>query len=136
MSSLITMPCSAYVGELQVANLGTCAMESGDQINNCVVTYRVFGERNADASNIVLMPTWVNGSSQALADSNYLGPGGIVDTDKYQVIAIDALGNGSSSSPSNYDHGVFPVVSIRDMVASQYRLVTEHMGLDRVHAVV
>ena len=136
MSSLITMPCSAYVGELQVANLGTCAMESGDQINNCVVTYRVFGERNADASNIVLMPTWVNGSSQALADSNYLGPGGIVDTDKYQVIAIDALGNGSSSSPSNYGHGVFPVVSIRDMVASQYRLVTEHMGLDRVHAVV
>lgn len=136
ISSLITMSSSAYAGELEVANLGTCATESGDRINNCFVTYRVFGKRNADASNIVLMPTWVNGSSQALADSNYLGPGGIVDTDEYQVIAIDALGNGSSSSPSNYDHGVFPVVSIRDMVASQYRLVTEHLGLESVHAVV
>jgi len=136
VSTFLTMQTSANTSELQVANLGTCSVESGGQINNCVVTYRVFGERNADASNIVLMPTWVNGSSQALADSNYLGPGGIVDTNKYQVIAIDALGNGSSSSPSNYDQDVFPAISIRDMVTSQYRLVTEHMGLERVHAVV
>ena len=133
---LIVVPLAANSGELQVANLGDCKLESGEQITNCLVTYRVFGKRNADESNIVLMPTWVNGSSQALADSNYLGPLGIVDTDDYQVIAIDALGNGLSSSPSNHDQGAFPVVSIRDMVTSQHRLLTEHLGLSRIHAVV
>ena len=80
---LMVVPIAANSGELQVANLGDCKLESGEQITNCLVTYRVFGKRNADESNIVLMPTWVNGSSQALADSNYLGPLGIVDTDHY-----------------------------------------------------
>ncbi|MEP5567599.1 MAG: alpha/beta fold hydrolase [Halioglobus sp.] len=66
----------------------------------------------------------------------YLGQGGIVDTNKYQVIAVNAFGNGVSSSPSNSRQTPFPVFTIRDMVDAQHRLLTEELGLDHIHAVV
>ena len=85
------------------------------------------------------MPTWYNGSSADLEKFGYLGPGKLVDSDKYFVIAVDAFANGHSSSPSNSGDRPdreFPPISIRDMVHSQYRLVTEVLGLQRLHAVV
>lgn len=45
-----------------------------------------------------------------------------------------------SSSPSNtpppHDRGQFPELAVADDVAVQHRLLTEHFGIERLHAVL
>jgi homoserine O-acetyltransferase len=125
-----------HEGVFHTADLGACHLEHGGIIHGCQLTFRTYGRLATDFSNIVLMPTWLNGNAEGLASANYLGPNGIVDTDDYFVIAVNALGNGVSSSPSNNAQAPFPHFTIRDQVSLQYRLVTELLGIDHLHAVV
>jgi homoserine O-acetyltransferase len=130
---------TADSGNLEFAEFEECTLENGQGIAPCRVGYRRWGRLNKDQSNIVLMPTWYNGSAEALATYGYLGPGKIVDTDRYHVIAVNAFGNGISSSPSNHPLApgdTFPEFSIRDLVTTQHRLLTEKLGIERLHAVV
>ncbi|MFN3651684.1 MAG: alpha/beta fold hydrolase [Armatimonadota bacterium] len=119
------------------ADLGDFLLESGETIRGCRIGYRTFGTLNEDGSNAVLFPSWFTGTSQDLAGS--IGPGKLVDSSRYFVVAVDALGNGVSSSPSNsptQPAGQFPRFTIRDMVATQHRLLTEVLKVRRLHAVV
>jgi homoserine O-acetyltransferase len=62
-----------------------------------------------------------------------------VDSSRYFVIAVDALGNGTSSSPSNSDAQPgrdFPRVTIRDLVESQFWLATRVFGLTHLKGIV
>ena len=126
----------AHEGRLHTAQLGECALENGEVIQNCRLTFRTYGTLAPDLGNIVLMPTWYNGSAEGLATYRYLGPEGIVDTDDYFVIAVNALGNGISSSPSNTAQEPFPAFTIRDQVSAQHGLLTEHLGIAPLHALV
>lgn len=135
LATVLTLWAAAE--EQKFAELGDFALVNGEVIRDCRIGYRTFGELNADKSNAVLFPTWFGGTSADLAW--LIGPGRLVDTGKYFAIAVDALGNGVSSSPSNsllQPGEKFPGVSIRDMVRSQHRLVTEVLGLGHLHAVV
>ena len=127
---------SHHEGVFHTADLEVCHLEHGGIIHDCQLTFRTYGRLATDFSNIVLMPTWLNGNAEGLASAHYLGPDGIVDTDDYFVIAVNALGNGVSSSPSNNAQAPFPHFTIRDQVSLQYRLVTELLGIERLHAVV
>lgn len=104
----------------------------GGTIPNARLAYRTHGTLNADKSNAILFPTWFSGSSQDL--DNWIGPGRLANTNHYFVIAVDALGNGVSSSPSNTP-GKFPEIAIGDMVEAQRRLV-DHLGIAKLHAVM
>jgi homoserine O-acetyltransferase len=90
----------------------------------------------------------------------YTAPGGIADSTRYFVALVDALGNGLvdalgnglvdalgnglvdalgngfSSSPSNSVQQPFPQLSSRDMVNSQYQLVTGHLKLNWLFAMM
>ncbi|HZP03659.1 MAG TPA: alpha/beta fold hydrolase [Terracidiphilus sp.] len=124
-------------GEQKFAELGTCKLVSGQQIEHCRLGYRTWGALNADRSNAVLFPTWFSGTTANLTDA--IQPGALVDPTKYFVIGVDALGDGVSSSPSNSatQHGPdFPAITIQDMVNSEYRLATETLGLKHLHAVM
>ncbi len=128
-------------GAQQFADLGRCTLESGKAIEHCRVGYRTFGRLNAARDNAVLMPTWLYGKSGDLVSllGDGSSPSHLVDTGKYFGIAIDALANGVSSSPSNSDaqHGVdFPAITMRDIVNAEYRVMTETLGLKHLHAVV
>jgi homoserine O-acetyltransferase/O-succinyltransferase len=60
-----------------------------------------------------------------------------VDNGKYYVIAVDSLGDGKSSSPSNSKSqpGLnFPQFSIRDIV--NVEVVSENMHIRHLHAVI
>jgi homoserine O-acetyltransferase len=92
------------------------------------------GKLNRDRSNAILFPTWFGGLSKDLVV--HTAPGGIADSTRYFVVLVDALGNGVSSSPSNSSQQPFPQLSIRDMVNSQYQLVTQQLKLDRLFAVM
>ena len=124
---------------LQYAELGTCRLESGEVIRNCRLGYRTFGTLDAAKDNAVLFPLWFTGRSGDVGAVIAPGPGHYIDTDKYFVIAVDPLGNGVSSSPSNSaaQHGTaFPVFTIRDVVKAEERLVWESLHLEHLHAVV
>ena len=85
-------------GKQQYAGLGTCYLVSGKQITGCFIGYRTWGKLNAQRSNAILFPTWFSGRSSNIAPS--VGAEGLVDSSKYFLIVVDALGDGVSSSPS------------------------------------
>jgi homoserine O-acetyltransferase len=122
---------------LRFASLGNFRLENGQEIRNLKLGYRTLGELNADKSNAVLFPSWATGNTKDLVP--YVGPGKLVDSSKYFVILVDALGNGVSSSPSNspeQPHMRFPQINIRDMVRAEYELATKHLKLLHLRAVM
>lgn len=122
-------------GPQQIAELGTCALESGERIEDCRVGYRTYGTLDATRSNAVLFPTWFTGTTKSLTD---VVPDKLVDTKRFYVILVDALADGVSSSPSNsrtQPRLRFPKVTIRDMVESQKKLL-DALGIARLHAVM
>ncbi len=134
---LLATPLSAPAQPaLQTADLGPCTLESGAILQSCQIGYRTAGTLNATRSNAVLVPTWFSGTSGDLVDQ--LGPEGLIDTTRSFVVLVDALGNGVSASPSTSPRpdSSFPAFSVRDMVHTQHRLLTETLGIDSLHAVV
>jgi homoserine O-acetyltransferase len=123
--------------EQQFGSLGDFKLESGELIRDCHMGYRTFGQINSEKSNIVIVPTWATGTTAQMAGQ--FGPGKLVDTTKYYAIALDALGNRVSSSPSNSSlqpHMKFPKFTIRDLVNSQYQWLTEVPHIRHVKAVI
>lgn len=134
---LLLLAGTAGAQELRVASLGDFKLVNGEVIRDCRVGYRTFGQQNADQSNVVVFATWFRGTSKDLID--LIGPGKLVDSSRYYVIAIDALADGVSSSPSNSRaqlHMKFPKIAIRDMVNSQHQLLTDVLHLQHVKAVM
>lgn len=124
-------------GQQKFAKLGTCALTGGHEIANCRIGYRTWGKLNADRSNAILFPSWFSGSSKDIA--GYVGAEKLVNPERFFIVAVDAFGDGVSSSPSNSttQHGpAFPAFTTRDMVSAEYRLVTETLALKHLHAVV
>jgi homoserine O-acetyltransferase len=114
--------------------LKNLVLEGGQTVPACRMGYRTFGTVNADKSNVVLFPTWFSGTSENLA--GFMGPGKLVDSSRFFVVAVDALGNGVSCAPSNSGGASFPRLTIGDMVRSQHRLMTEKFGVRKLHAVI
>ena len=138
MTSLIHVIRSTFArAEQRTARLGEFPLESGDLVQDCRIGYRTRGRLNPSKSNAVLVVPWFQGESGQVV--RHVGRGKLVDCSRYFVIAVDALGNGVSSSPSNSDAQRgrdFPTFTIRDMVESEYQLVTREFGLTHLHAVV
>ena len=122
---------------LRIGEIGNFKLANGDTIYNCKIGYRLFGKMNENKSNIILFPTWFGGTTKGLM--NLIGSGKLIDSSKYYIITVDALGDGISSSPSNSERqpgSEFPVFNITDMVNSQYKLLTEILHIDHVYGVL
>lgn len=136
-ASISLSSAQAADGQQQFADLGTCTLSSGQHINQCRLGYRTWGTLNADRSNAILFPTWFSGNSGQIG--GFIGADKMLDPARYFIIAVDALGDGVSSSPSNStaQHGpAFPAFTTRDMVSAEYRLATETLHLKHLHAVI
>jgi homoserine O-acetyltransferase len=123
--------------EQKLAEVGDFKLTSGEVIQDCRIGYRLFGKLNSEKSNAIVFPTWAGGTTDQLKSN--IGPGRLVDSDKYFVIAVDALGNGVSSSPSNSKRQPrmsFPKFTLQDTVNSQYLLVTKILNLNHVRAII
>jgi len=124
-------------GTQQFAALGDLKLQGGGVIQDFRVGYRTLGTLNAEKSNTILWPSWLGGKSEDLLQ--FLGPGKVVDTTRYFVVLVDAIGNGVSSSPSNSSKQPlmkFPVFAIRDMVEAEHRLLTEVLHISHLRAVM
>ncbi|MCZ6748680.1 MAG: homoserine O-acetyltransferase [SAR324 cluster bacterium] len=75
--------------------------------------------------------------------SSMVGPGRVIDTNRFYVICINMLGGcGGSSGPATIDPDTgrpfglnFPIVTVGDMVRSQKRLL-DALGIERLYAVI
>jgi homoserine O-acetyltransferase len=116
--------------------IGRFPLESGDAIEDAFVSCAVHGDL-ADRDKPLAIALSAIGSTHHRLDF-LIGPGRALDPAHTRIIAIDALGNGLSVSPSNSVRQAamdFPRFGIRDMVRSQRRLL-EELAIDRVDVVV
>jgi len=127
----------AFAQELRFAELGDFTLESGAVIRDCRIGYRTFGKLAGDKSNVIVFTTWASGTTEQA--KSIIGSGNLIDSDKYFVVAIDALGNGVSSSPSNSKQQPrmsFPKFTLRDTVNTQHELLLKVLHLNHVRAVM
>lgn len=129
-------------------------LRSGKFIANYDLMIETYGELNADRSNGILICHALSGDHHAAgyhneADAkpgwwdNCIGPGKPIDTSRFFVVSLNNLGGcaGSTGPTSlNPDTGTFygpdfPVVTVRDWVKSQVRLM-ERLGISQWAAVI
>ena len=123
-------------GAQQFAALGDFKLTSGVVLRDLRLGYRTMGRLDAAKSNAILWCTHLGGRSESLLQ--YVGPHNVVDTGRYFVVLVDAIGNGVSTSPSNSSSQPlmqFPQFTIRDMVEAEHRLVVEVLHLSHLRAV-
>ena len=101
------------------------------------IVYKTYGELTPEKDNAVVVPTFYGGRH---TDTDYfMAEGRAIDTTKYFVVIPNMFCNGLSSSPSNTEppigRGAFPDISLYDNVTCQYRLITEHLGIERLRLV-
>lgn len=134
--------------------IGSFRPELGGFLHDVTLAYETWGELNPDGDNVVLLTHALTGDSHAGGEpceqykrggwwNPLIGPGCPIDTDKYFVICPNVLGGCSGSTgPASIDpetgnpYGMrFPLVTIRDMVRAQKRLL-DILGASRLSAVI
>jgi len=127
-------------------------LECGTELPEITVAYETYGKLNERRDNAVFICHAISGDSHVAShDENddpgwwdiLVGPGLVVDTNRYFVICANALGgcrgttgpdslNPKTGKPYGTD---FPEITIGDIVEVQQRLV-EHLGVSRLLAVI
>ena len=129
-------------------------LDSGRILAPITLVYETYGTLNATASNAILVEHAWTGSAHLAGKLNkndtkpgwwdaIVGPGRLLDTDRYFVICSNVIGscNGSTGPASlNPKTGkrynlTFPVITIRDMVRAQ-KLLIEALGIQRLLSVM
>jgi len=127
-------------------------LDSGQVLDRVTLAYETYGQLAADKSNVILIfhaltmdqyvasPHPITGKPGWWANS--VGPGKVVDTNRFHVICANVIGScmGSTGPASEAADGRpygmrFPVITIRDMVRAQVALL-DALGIGRLHAVV
>lgn len=106
--------------------------------------YRTMGTPIRDAAGkirngVLVMHGSSGDASQVLAASfagPLFGPGGPIDARSHYLIFPDILGNGGSTKPSDGLRAKFPKYGYEDMVDLEYKLVTEHLDINRLRLVM
>jgi homoserine O-acetyltransferase/O-succinyltransferase len=118
----------------EIFDLGDIVLREGATLRDAKLAYKTYGTLNEDKSNAIVYPTWYSG--RHWENEWLISEGMALDPNEYFIIVPNMLGNGLSSSPSNtpppYDKARFPRVTVQDNVFVQYKLVTEHFGIERL----
>lgn len=150
-------PSGPTVGLVQSCDVtlpGPFTLELGGSLPSLTLRFETYGKLNAAGSNAILVPHALSGDhhvagKHAVGDAKpgwweaFVGPGKMIDTDRFFVIGVNTLGGCSGSTgPLSIDPlsgkpygGTFPEITFGDVVRAQ-RLLIEHLGIRRLHAVV
>jgi len=121
---------------------GAFHLDAGGTLSSPEVRYAMYGELNRRRDNAILVCHALSGSARVADWWPELFPG-VFDPSRYCVIGANLLGSCyGSTGPSTINPltGVtygpdFPLISIRDMVRAQAR-VLHQLGIERLHTVV
>ncbi|QWE01317.1 alpha/beta fold hydrolase [Polynucleobacter sp. JS-Mosq-20-D10] len=119
-----------------LSSIGDFPLELGGQIKNCRVSYAVHGDLQDQSKPLVVFLCAIGSIHHRL--DFLINQSRTLDIKKTRIIAIDALGNGFSSSPSNSTEQPFfqfPKFTIRDMVQSQKKLL-DQLGITHVNMII
>jgi homoserine O-acetyltransferase len=109
---------------------GDTRLSSGQTLSDVRLAFTTFGKLNVSGDNAILVVTHFGGTH---SHSQYLiGPELALNPKKYFIVVVNLLGNGMSSSPSDGLRAAFPLVSMRDNVNLQYRLLRESLGIKKL----
>lgn len=134
----VTSPAPS--SEERVLVLPELRLESGRTLRLAPVAYRTWGALRPTRDNCIVVCHALTGDTAADAWwSDLVGPGRVLDTDRFFVVCANILGSPYGSvSPLSIDPDTgrpygptFPDVTIRDTVAA-HRQVLEHLGVRRV----
>ncbi len=128
-------------------------LDSGQSIAPLQIAYQTYGVLNDARTNAVLVCHALTGDQHVANDNpvtgkpgwweNLIGPGRIIDTERFFVICSNVVGGClGSTGPASTNPATgrpyaldLPVVTIRDMVRAQAMLI-DHLGIDTLFAVV
>jgi homoserine O-acetyltransferase/O-succinyltransferase len=116
---------------------GDFKLESGEVLRGFELSYVTHGSLDASGANAILVTVSLTGNHHRL--DFLIGSGKALDPAHLFIVCVDPIGNGLSSSPSNSEAqpGMqFPRFVLRDMVNSQYRLLTEELGISSLLSVI
>ena len=155
MTDLKTVPSFPTDGVMRYAEIGDVTLESGTVLPDVTLGYETWGTLNEAGDNAILVLHALTGNThvsrglvaadadaatRAYAESagwweGIVGPGCVIDTEKYFVLAPNLLGGcygstgPSSLAPDGKPWGSrFPLVTIRDTVAAEL-LLTKQLGI-------
>ena len=117
-------------------SIGDLALELGGKIQDCQISYAVHGDLADDSKPLIIFLCAIGSIHHRL--DFLIHQSRTLDITKTRIIAIDALGNGLSSSPSNsleQPFFRFPQFTIGDMVHSQKKLL-DQLGITHVNMIV
>lgn len=145
---------SAAVGQgggvLRSVHIGALELEAGGELPSVTMAFECWGALNETGSNAVLIQHALTGSTHVSRGESeedgwwegLVGPGEVIDTNKYFVVAANMLGGcyGTTGPSSIADDGApygsrFPFVTIRDSVAAE-ALLADRLGVNVWHAVI
>ena len=128
-------------------------LESGKSLDNITIAYETYGKLNNDKSNAILICHALTGDAHAAGwhegDKKpgwwemVIGPGKVLDTERYFIICSNVLGGcKGTTGPSSInpktgkEYGIdFPVITIKDMVDVQKALV-DSFDISQLYAVI
>jgi homoserine O-acetyltransferase len=119
-------------------------LRDGEKLDHLRLHYATLGSPHRDAKgaidNAVLVLHWTGNSGASMLSPEYVGSlfakGSPLDATHYYLIFPDNLGHGKSSKPSDGLKARFPHYGYNDLVTLQHRLVTETLGIPRLHAIL
>ncbi|HEY1485851.1 MAG TPA: alpha/beta fold hydrolase [Micromonosporaceae bacterium] len=112
--------------------LGDLAVERGGVIHDARLVWQAHGTLNATRDNVIVYPCSYTANHDDL--SWLIGPDGILDPHRWFIVIPDMFSGGLSSSAADTPDYP-PLVTIRDNVLAQRRLLDEHFGIGRLAAV-
>ena len=117
---------------------------AGGSLPELRIHYYAFGQPQRDSKgvvrNAVLIVHGTGGSGNSLIRPEFagelFGPGQPLDATRFFLVLPDALGHGKSSKPSDGLRARFPRYGYNDMVESEYRLLTEGLGVKHARLIM
>ena len=112
-------------------------VHTGEVMPQLTLNYRTIGSPSGEPV-LVLHGTAGSGASMltpAFAGELF-GPGQPLDAARYYLIIPDTIGHGKSSKPSDGLRTKFPKYNYDDMVDAHYRLLTEHLNVRHLRAII
>ncbi len=114
-------------GKLRTAYiaLGTPRRNAAGEVTNAVIVNSYYSGDSTD-----MYEQWVKGTALS-GGTPVIGPGRVIDTDRYYVVLVDPLGTWGASKPSDGLGLRFPQYSYYDMVQANYRMLHDHLKIAR-----
>ncbi|WP_371403186.1 alpha/beta fold hydrolase [Kribbella sp. NBC_00662] len=111
--------------------LGDLKLENGGVVRNAKLSWKSYGTLSPARDNVIVYPCSYGATHET--QEWLIGPDGVLDPERWFIVIPDMFSNGLSSSASTDPE--FPsLVTMADNVHAQYRLITEHFGIDHLAA--